>query len=297
MLFHGLDRQRFILFTTCAVSGLGVPYGSPTHAETVTFESAAVRSVSLGSDFWVENDGFVTQGVGFSGQPYGGFVASQSTDLSGWGYFSVPTSPTAAEISAYANAPSRGGAGGSRTFAVASGSGTINLPAGSSVQSVEATNTATTFYSLRDGDQFAKAFGKVFDENAGQNGAWVEANLSDWFKVTFTGYAGASRTGEVTGNVDFYLADYRFADSSQDYIVQNWTNVDLTSLGQVGSIGIEFSSSDNSIYSGIAYMNTPAYVALDNLTLVAVPEPATLALAGCGIASAFIAGRRRTKPA
>jgi hypothetical protein len=268
--------------------------GPATHAETVTvtFESAPVRDVSLGSDFWAANTGFDTQGIGFTGEPYGGFVASQSTNLSGWGYFWVPGSPTAAEISAYANLPSGGGAGASPTFAVTSGtSSTINVPVGSSVQSVKATNTATTFYSLRDGDQFAKPFGKVFDENLGENGGWVEGSVPDWFKVTFTGYTGTSRTGTITGQVDFYLADYQFSNPSQDYIIQEWTAIDLTALGEVGSIGLGFSSSDNGSWG----MNTPAYVALDDL-VVSVPEPSGLLLAACG-AAAWIAWRRRARAA
>lgn len=272
-----------------SLGSLVSPHGAETRAETVTvtFESAPVRSVSLGSDFWTSNGGFSTQGFGFSGRSWGGFVASQSTQLSGWGYFFVSGSPTTAEISAYANPPTGGGAGGSQTFAVASGaSSTINLPAGSSVQSVKATNTATAFYSLRDGDQFAKPFGKVFDENAGENGAWVEADVPDWFKLTFTGYTGTSRTGTITGQVELYLADYRSSDRSLDYIIQDWTTVNLTALGEVGSIGLGFSSTDNGRWG----MNTPSYVALDDL-VVTVPEPTTLALVAT--AAAVWLGRRR----
>lgn len=293
-VLHGL-----IVCVVCGLGGRGAWQGTVARAETVTvtFESAPVRSVSLGSGFWAANDGFATQGVGFSGQPYEGFVASRSTTLSGWGYFWVSGSPAEAEISAYANLPAGGGAGGSQTFAVASGmNSTINLPAGTTVQSVKATNTATTFYSLRDGDQFAKAFGKVFDENIGEGGAWVEANVPDWFKLTFTGYTGTARTGAVTGQVDFYLADYRFSNSIEDYIIQNWTEIDLTSLGEVGSIGLGYSSSDTSTYSGVTYINQPLYVALDDLTLVAVPEPSTLAMLAVG-ATAWMARRRRARSA
>lgn len=281
-----------------SLGGLVSPHGVETRAETVTvtFESAPVRNVALGASFWNANDGFSTQGIGFSGRPWGGFVASQSTQLSGWGYFFVSGSPHAAEISAYANPPTGGGAGGSQTFAVASGaSSTINLPAGSSVKSVKATNTATAFYSLRDGDQFAKPFGKVFDENAGENGAWVEADVPDWFKLTFTGYTGTSRTGAITGHVEFYLADYRFSDRSLDSIIQDWTTVDLTALGEVGSIGLAFASSDTVTYSGITYVNQPTYVALDDL-VVTVPEPSGIVLAVCG-AAAWIAWRRRLRVA
>lgn len=299
MTVHELVRRRLVVLAALPLVSLAWLRGAAARAETVTvtFESAPVRDVSFGSGFWATNAGFVTQGVGFTGQPYGGFVASQSTTLSGWGYFWVSGSPNAAEISAYANLPTGGGAGGSQTFAVVSGdSSTINLPVGAAVQSVKATNTATAFYSLRDGDEFAKPFGKIFDENIGENGAWVEGNVPDWFKVTFTGYAGSGRTGVVTGQVDFYLADYRFSNSSEDYIIQNWTDVDLTALGGARSIGLEFSSSDTSTYSGATYINQPQYVALDDLTLVAVPEPTGVVLAACGAAT-LIAWRRRARVA
>lgn len=291
MTVHEFVRRRLMVLVALPLGGLLWLHGPWARAETVTvsFESAPVRSVGLGSGFWVGNGGFGTQGVGFSGQSWGGFVASQSTVLSGWGYFWVSGSPSAAEISAYANLPTGGGAGGSQTFAIASGgSSTINLPAGSSVQSVKATNTATAFYSLRDGDQFAKPFGKVFDENLGDNGMWVEGTVPDWFKVTFTGYTGTSRTGTITGQVDFYLADYRFSSSSLDYIVQDWTNVDLSALGEVQSIGLGFSSSDNGSWG----MNTPSYVALDDL-VVSVPEPSGFVLAGCGVVAWLIRRRAR----
>lgn len=290
MTVHECVLRRLMVCMALPLGSLLGFHGPWARAETVTvsFESAPVRSVGLGGSYWVSNGGFITQeGVGFSGQPYGGFVASQSTELSGWGYFYLSGSPSAAEISAYANLPTGGGAGGSQKFAIASGSSsTINLPAGSSVQSVKATNTATAFYSLLDGDQFAKPFGKVFDENFGDNGAWVEGSVPDWFKVTFTGYTGTGRTGTITGQVDFYLADYRFSNSSMDYIIQNWTNVDLTALGEVRSIGLSWFSSDTSTYSGVTYINTPTYVALDDLSLVAVPEPSGLVLLAGGAAVA-----------
>jgi len=282
----GSGTTAVVAWSLCSVVLSG---NVETRAETVTvtFESAPVRSVSLGSGFWATNGGFSDQGVELSGQSWGGFVASQSQELSGWGYFFVAGSPHAAEISAYANPPAGGGAGGSRTFAVASGnSSTVNLPAGSFVQSVKATNTATAFYSLRDGDQFARPFGKVFDEDS-EDGAWVDAGVADWFKVTFTGFSGVGRTGDVTGQVEFFLADFRFDNSANDYIIQDWTSIDLAPLGSARSIGLGFTSSDTGLYG----MNTPAYVALDDLTFVAVPEPSTLAIAAGGLV--WLAGAYR----
>ena len=50
--------------------------------------------------------------------------------------------------------------------------------------------------------------------------------------------------------------------SAEDYIVDEWTPVVLTSLGNVKSLEFQMSSSDNDPIFG---MNTPAYFAIDNI--------------------------------
>jgi len=62
-------------------------------------------------------------------------------------------------------------------------------------------------------------------------------------------------------SLDFYLADFRFADNTQDYILNEWSWFDLSSLGNVNSIRFKFSSSDVSEWG----MNTPAYFCMDDL--------------------------------
>lgn len=113
---------------------------------------------------------------------------------------------------------------------------------------VYVTNTNWAYYSLLEGDAFAKSFGGAHGTDA------------DWFKLTFTGID----VNEVeTGTVDFYLADYRFDDPTMDTIVDEWRFVDLSSLGSVTSIRCTLHSSDVGDWG----MNTPAYFALDNLVL------------------------------
>lgn len=122
-----------------------------------------------------------------------------------------------------------------------------------------ATNTTYAALSMQDGDSFAKQFGGPTGDDP------------DFFLLTIEGLVG----GSATGSVEFYLADYRFADNSQDYIIDAWTWVDLTSLGEVEGLQFSLSSSDNGTFG----MNTPAYFAMDNLT---IPEPSALALALLG---------------
>jgi hypothetical protein len=124
------------------------------------------------------------------------------------------------------------------------------------------TNTTYAALSMLEGDSFAKQFGGTSGDDP------------DYFKLIIK---GIDENLAYTGTIDFYLADYRFADNSLDYIVDEWTWVDLTGLGDV--IGLEFSleSSDAGAYG----MNTPAYFAMDNLN--AVPVPAAVWLLGSGL--------------
>ena len=112
------------------------------------------------------------------------------------------------------------------------------------------TNTNYNYYSMRDGDGFAKKFG-------GDSG-----DEPDWFKLTMEGF---DEQDASTGTVDCYLADYRFADDSMDYVVDDWVWSDLSSLGVVQKVSFNLSSSDNGEWG----MNTPAYFAMDTI----VPAP------------------------
>lgn len=109
------------------------------------------------------------------------------------------------------------------------------------------TNNTYTYLSMRDGDAFAKKFG-------GETG-----NDPDFFVLKIKGY----KNGELKADsINFYLADYRFEDNSEDYLIDDWTFVDGSILGQVDSIGLSLSSSDVGQFG----MNTPAYFCLDNIT-------------------------------
>src|SRR5690606_12561840 len=67
---------------------------------------------------------------------------------------------------------------------------------------------------------------------------------------------------QPTGDtVEFYLADYRFSDDNQDYIVDTWETIDFQPELTGRKLKFFLSSSDNGDFG----MNTPAYFALDNL--------------------------------
>lgn len=149
---------------------------------------------------------------------------------------------------------------------------TISLPADESRPlSLRVTNTTYTALSMQNGDQFAKKFGGL------------SGNDPDFLKLTVTAL-GAGNT--PLGSLDVFLADYRFANNAQDYILRDWSLVDLSSFGGgVSELQFALASSDNSF----GFMNTPAYFAIDNV--VAVPEPGSVALLLTGLAA--LGSRRR----
>lgn len=221
-----------------------------------------LEDVPLPPSGFLHNTAFTSHGTAFNNSYYapfdswGGFAASNHMDLLTPGYGN--------QYSAYHFPP--GGIPVPNQFAVGylepftPTIPRIVLPPGTHPTSVELTNTTYTALSMRDGDSFAKKFG-------GPTG-----NDPDFFYVTITGLAMIG--GPVTGSIDFYLADYRFANNSMDYIIKQWTLVDLTSLGNASVLDFTFTSSD----VGSIGINTPTYMALDNLQVNTVPEPASMCL-------------------
>jgi hypothetical protein len=138
---------------------------------------------------------------------------------------------------------------------------TFTSAAGCKVFGAYFTNTTYAYLSMKDGCFPANKFG-------GPSGS-----DPDWFLLTIT---GKDASGADTNTVEFYLADYRFEDNSEDYIVDDWEYVDLSSLGMVKSLEFSLSSSDTGDFG----MNTPTYFAMDNL--VCVPEPTTVMLLALG---------------
>lgn len=120
------------------------------------------------------------------------------------------------------------------------------------------TNTTYAYFAMLNGDSFTKPFGA--DTNA--QGAIDGTNGEDWFLLTIY---GLNEDSLYTGDsVNFYLADFRFPSDLDDYIIDEWTFVDLTSLGQVKGLDFVLSSTDT---TGGFGMNNPAYFAMDNLII------------------------------
>jgi hypothetical protein len=174
---------------------------------------------------------------------------------SGWSYSNTTDTTTPGFTNQY-SAITGSGVGEAGNYAVAftfnPSDAYIELPAGKTPKSIRITNTTYAVQSMLNGDQFAKKFG-------GATG-----NDPDFFLLTIT---GLDKTNNVVGTVDFYLADYRFAENSQDYIVTKWKQFDLSELSGATKLSFKLTSSDNGSYG----MNTPAYFAVDNLKVVSFP--------------------------
>jgi Domain of unknown function (DUF4465)/Secretion system C-terminal sorting domain len=171
-----------------------------------------------------------------------GFAMSNVTDntTAGWGN----------QYSAYPGS----GSNGSNNYAVAYRIPQLNTTGYLKIDSLKITNATYAAISMRDGDAFAKQFGSPNDANGTPDGT----NGEDFFKVWII---GESYSGDKD-SIEFFLADYRFADNNLDYIVDEWVNIDLTSLSlETAHISFRFESSDNGAWG----MNTPAYFALDDV--------------------------------
>jgi len=194
------------------------------------------------------NGGFVSGGFAF--------YNNYNPDYSSWdsfAYSNVVDTTTPGYANQYAAVT--GGGHNSENYAVAylgyAMPPTVLAFRAATISGMYVTNTTYAYLSMRDGDDYAKKFG-------GDTG-----NDPDWFKLTIKGW----KDGVEVGTKEFYLADYRFDDNSRDYIVDDWTWVDLSSLGEVDKLTFTLSSSDNGQWG----MNTPAYFALDDFNGMAPP--------------------------
>lgn len=119
-------------------------------------------------------------------------------------------------------------------------------------QGAYVTNATYAALSMLQGDAVAKKFGGA------------DGTDPDWFRLVVRGYLEQQA---VEDTVVFYLADYRAENSDEDYVVRDWTYVDLTPLGVVDSMTFELQSTDVGAWG----INTPTYFCMDNLE-IAMPS-------------------------
>lgn len=174
---------------------------------------------------------------------FGGFWSQ------GWAYSTMRDTMTGDFTNLY-SAITYDGFDQSATYAVGQNNSIVNLDLfsiGKIVAGFYVTNSTYAYKSMKNGDAFAKQFGGPTGDDP------------DFFLLTIKGWFQGV---PIADSVDFYLADYRFADNNLDYIVDSWEWVDLSGLGNVDSLSFTLTSSD----VGSDGMNTPGFFCIDNFT-------------------------------
>ena len=174
---------------------------------------------------------------------WGGFTASNRTDLTQTG------------LDAQYTAASGCGYDGSSQYAVAYTMGMQTEVSAADGQMHTVTGCYVTNGLWTYEDMVQGGYGEL--PYGGTTG-----NDPDWFKLTAT---GKNANGQTVGTLDFYLADLRFANNEEDYVLNTWEWFDLSPLGSVATISFSLSSSRGSGYN----MLTPTYFCMDNFNGVA----------------------------
>jgi hypothetical protein len=219
---------------------------------TATFEDIPLSAIDTFDNGSMGNASFYSSSVIFSNfyddawGSWNGFSISNMTDntTAGWGN----------QYSAYT-----GSGYNSSNYAIYYPTGTISsagIDVNLILDSFKVTNTTYAAISMRDGDAFAKQFGSIY----AADGITLDGtNGEDFFRLWVI---GSEVFGLGRDSLAVYLADYRFSDNSQDYILDSWLNVDLTNFSfPVRKVEFLLESSDNGAWG----MNTPSYFAIDNV--------------------------------
>lgn len=219
------------------------PYGDEVHGQFLSRGSAFVNRFDLINESWTgfaysnqsdtETPGYVNQFSAITGTGLG-----EGSDNYGVGYGYLDLTPNL--FQPFAFDPTNPEHLNKLPF--------FDVPSGGRAESLYVTNTTYAVKSMETGDQFAKKFG-------GETGT-----DPDWFKLSI--YGTDAMGNPPASSVEFYLADFR---GEVDTIVTTWTLLELNGLEDARRLHFNLSSSDVGIYG----LNTPAYFAIDNISIVA----------------------------
>ncbi len=236
--------MNYKFYKSALAIGIAALLSANLSAQTATFEdiqlqgSNAVKIPSTGSF----NSKFTSGSCEFNNSydiGFGGYWTA------GWAYSKTNDTTTGDYSNLYASYANKG-AGNSTNYAVGQNFSNFKVNQ-NTLQGLYISNSTYAALSMKNGDAFAKKFG-------GTTG-----NDSDWFKLTVNAFKNGTLKTE---KVDFYLADFRFTDNTQDYIVKDWTYLNLLPLGSLDSLQFTLTSSDTGQFG----MNTPAFFCIDNIT-------------------------------
>ncbi|MBI1305618.1 MAG: DUF4465 domain-containing protein [Bacteroidetes bacterium] len=147
------------------------------------------------------------------------------------------------------------------TYLTAYGKASIYLPFNEDIHYVYqdvgfgllVSNSTYGYYTMKNGDQFAKKFGGT----SGNDPDYLELKVS-----------GVNYEGKSLDTVSLMLADFRFGDNSKDYILKDWNYLDISYLFENGGntsapVRLDFwlEGSDTGQFG----LNTPAYFCMDSV--------------------------------
>lgn len=241
-----MKNLLYILFLTA------LPYVSFSQ-ENATFENLTLppdtfwngSTDSLGTSFSSGNFTFQN----YYDTAFGGYWAS------GWAYSNVFDTTTAGFTNLY-GAITGTDVSDTGIYAVGQQHAGIKLnSSGGGVityfDSIRITNSTYAYLSMRDGDAIGKKFG-------GPTG-----NDPDFFKIVINGY---DKDVMVNDSIEVYLADFRDSNNANDFILNDWQKVDLSSLNnddRIDSISFTLRSSDIGQFG----INTPLFFCIDNIKI------------------------------
>ena len=216
---------------SCKKDEIKIPATPLKTTYTIDFED-----VSLPSKGYLDSiqGGLISKGFTFENSYLGyfsnGFAVSNIVNVDTAGFKNM--------YATYAGS----GASSSNNYLLATNNAGIKLPITAQLVSMEITNSTYAALSMKNGDSFAKKF-------SGKD--------KDFFKVWVKGYAA----GKVKDSLEVYLANFQFADSTQNFIQKEWKTVDLSKFVSIDSLSFKLESTDLGQWG----MNTPGYFTVDNI--------------------------------
>jgi hypothetical protein len=245
-----MKQTKTLLLGFCLLTLL-ITAERPLRAQTVSnFESLPLAT----DTFWNGSDGsglfsngnasftnkFIDWGGGFTS--WSGFSYSNKRDTTTQSYTNEFSSVTALGY----NASDKYAVGYVSSFDPLPRIRLNGIAQGDSVSGFFVANSTYSYLTMKNGGGPAKKFGGVSGSDP------------DWFALSVYGYRNGVK---VSDSVLFYLADFRFDSSAQDYIIKTWQWVDLKILGKVDSLEFNMFSSDTGAFG----INNPTYFCMDNL--------------------------------
>lgn len=185
---------------------------------------------------------------------FGGYWAG------GWAYTNVYDSTTAGFTNLY-GVKAYKGYNQSAVYAVGQDQAhmILSLP-GSTLSGFYVTNTTYAYKAIKFGDAFCRKFGDTTGTFSG--GMYPQGGYPDYFKLRIKAF----RNGILQpDSIQFYLADYRTAGTSNDFVLNQWAWCSTSALGRADSLEMRLFSSDIGSFG----INTPLFFAIDQVTLIA----------------------------